>query len=419
LGLRSGARFGGDAYITGITSSSDFPTRNSLQPRLGGAVDIFVTKVRSDGGALVYSTYLGGSLDDGGLSIGVDAVGQAYVTGFAVSTDLPLANAFQPDYGGNGSPFVGDAFIAKLNASETALVYSSYLGGRDGDAGVAIALDASGNVYLGGVTNSTNFPTRNPLQAANAGQNPTVSLDAFIAKLSPDDRSATATAVSAASFVSGALANQSIVALFGSGLANATVAATTAPLPTTLAGTAVKVRDSFGNEQTAPLFFVSPGQINFLIMAELASGAVTITVTNNNAVIATGAAQLVAVAPGVFTFSGTGQGVPAGYALRLRANGQQVVEPIARFDAAQNRWVAVPIDLGAADDQVFLVLYATGLRLRSALSAVTASIGGANAEALFAGASPDLIGADQINLRLPRSLQLGLNFVAPAFLLCG
>ncbi|PYV39317.1 MAG: hypothetical protein DMG06_23500, partial [Acidobacteria bacterium] len=140
---------------------------------------------------LSYSTYLGGSGDDFGVpfldGVAVDATGNAYVIGWTNSTDFPTTpGAFQTTLapGTCGDPPntfpCNDAFVAKLNAAGTALVYSTYLGGTGDDFGQSIAVDPAGNAYLSGETNSTDFPTVNPIQGANAG-----STDSFVAKLNP------------------------------------------------------------------------------------------------------------------------------------------------------------------------------------------------------------------------------------------
>jgi hypothetical protein len=113
---------------------------------------------------LVYSTYLDGDLGEFARAIAVDASGNAYVVGDTSSTNFPTANPLQPALAG-----IADAFVVKLNAAGSALVYSTYLGGGDAEFGQAIAVDASGNAYVTGYTYSTDFPTVNPLQAANAG----------------------------------------------------------------------------------------------------------------------------------------------------------------------------------------------------------------------------------------------------------
>jgi len=210
--------------------------------------------------------------------------------------------------------------------------------------------------------------------------------------------------VSAASYVAvNGLAAEAIGAAFGANLATATAPATTLPLPFTLEGTTVRVRDSLNVERLAPLFFVSAGQVNYLIPNGTANGLATITITNGAGEVSTGTVAISNVAPGVFSFNGTGEGVAAANILRVKANGVQSYEDLARFDAAANRYVATPIDLGPEGDQVFLVLYGTGLRNRSALAAVTAAVGTSNAEVLYAGPQGGQ-GLDQINLRLARTL---------------
>jgi hypothetical protein len=134
----------GNAYVTGHTYSADFPTANPLQPSFGGVSDVFVAKLNPAGSALVYSTYLGGSNWDVGLGIAVDAAGDAYVTGYTESTDFPTANPLQATCDGC-RPGYYDAFVAKLNAAGSALVYSTYLGGSNTDLGFGIAVDSSGN----------------------------------------------------------------------------------------------------------------------------------------------------------------------------------------------------------------------------------------------------------------------------------
>jgi hypothetical protein len=164
----------GDAYVTGYTSSTNFPTRNALHGvNPNTYLTAFVSKFNPSGSALVYSTYLGGSVYDTGTGIAVDRAGDAYVTGFTYSTNFPLQGPFHRNYAGNG-----DAFVSKLNPAGTALFSSTYLGGNLYDAASGIAVDGAGNVYVTGRTNSPHFPTKNPLQSANAG-----GYDAFVTKL--------------------------------------------------------------------------------------------------------------------------------------------------------------------------------------------------------------------------------------------
>src|SRR6185295_7388327 len=186
----------GNAYVTGSTTSKDFPTtpgafQTTLPGRSPGRRSAFVTKLSSTGDALVYSTYLGGTdnfSQSSGQGIVVDQASNAYVTGSTDSFRFPLVNPVQSINRG-GTCFGGDvgflcnseAFVTKLNALGTALIYSTYLGGEGDDSGSDIAIDGAGSAYVVGTTSASGFPTKNPLQPLNAG-----STDLFIAKLSAD-----------------------------------------------------------------------------------------------------------------------------------------------------------------------------------------------------------------------------------------
>ncbi|MGH9939049.1 MAG: choice-of-anchor D domain-containing protein, partial [Blastocatellia bacterium] len=212
-----------------------------------------------------------------------------------------------------------------------------------------------------------------------------------------------ATTVSAASFVGPDLSSEAIVAGFGSGLATSSQAASSQPLPTTLAGTTIKVRDDSGTERLAPLFFVSPEQANFQIPPDTANGAAFLTFTSDDGKTSTGVARIVVAAPGIFTANANGQGVPAAVVFRVRADGSQTFEPASRFDFDENRFVPLPIDLGPESDRVFLLLFGTGIRGFSGFVTVTATIGGIPVQVGFAGPAPGFIGLDQLNLGpLPR-----------------
>ncbi len=199
----------GNSYVTGSTNSSDFPvTSGVLQQSLKGSGgnfctifgDAFVAKLNPSGTSLLYSTYLGGSLDDAASAIAVDGQGNAYVAGATLSTDFPTVNPFQATMHGSGgepgrpscggAPLfdLGDAFVAKLNPTATSLVFSTYLGGSMDDGATAIALDSAQNVYVGGFTLSQNFPTtRGAKQTAYHGVDQDNEFfhtgDGFVAKL--------------------------------------------------------------------------------------------------------------------------------------------------------------------------------------------------------------------------------------------
>jgi len=189
----------GYTYITGYTSSTDFPVRGGVQGLFAGGscntevntapcFDAFVAKLNPQGTGLVYSTYLGGTGDDRGVRIAVDASGQAYVAGFTDSVDFPTVSPVQ---GANGGGACGttaypnpcyDAFAAKLSASGSSLVYSTYLGGTGDDFASSIAADSNGNTYIGGLTAGPNFPVTYGALQTGYGGGP---FDGFVAKINP------------------------------------------------------------------------------------------------------------------------------------------------------------------------------------------------------------------------------------------
>ena len=172
----------GSAYVTGGTPFGQCPFTPGALQTTGAGFDVFITKFDPTGATLVYSTFLGGSLDETAFAIAVDASGNAYVTGQTTSTDFPLKNPVQAACGCGLNTITGErrseAFIAKLNSTGSALVYSTYLGGSSNDAAGAIALDSAGNAYVAGATTSSDFPTVSPLQLHLAG-----TVNAFVARI--------------------------------------------------------------------------------------------------------------------------------------------------------------------------------------------------------------------------------------------
>ncbi len=172
----------GSAYVTGGTPFGQFPFTPGALQVTGAGFDAFITKFDPTGTTLVYSTFLGGSLDETAFAIAVDASGNAYVTGQTTSTDFPLKNPVQATCGCGLNTITGErrteAFISKLNSTGSALIYSTYLGGSSNDAAGAIALDSAGNAYVAGATTSSDFPTVSPLQLHMTG-----TVNAFVAKI--------------------------------------------------------------------------------------------------------------------------------------------------------------------------------------------------------------------------------------------
>ncbi len=172
----------GMACVTGYTSTDvtapvAFPLVNQLQPALGGGFDAFITCFAPDGQSLVLSTYYGGESNDSGAGIAFDAAGNLYVAGYTESFLLPAVNSVQASYGGSR-----DGFLLRLNPGVPNVLFASYFGGAGIDAITGLAVDSSSNVYVTGLTASTNFPLKNALQPQNNG-----GFDSFVAKVATAD----------------------------------------------------------------------------------------------------------------------------------------------------------------------------------------------------------------------------------------
>jgi hypothetical protein len=165
----------GDAFVAGFTFSTNFPVVGALQASNHAASGTgFVTKLNPAGSAFGYSTYLGGSAQDNANGIAIDSAGEAFVVGATLSGDFPLMSPAQSAYGG-----AGDAFVSKIGAAGSSLLYSTYLGGSANDVANSVAVDGAGEAFVTGNTASVNFPTVSALRATFAGG----PQDAFVAKV--------------------------------------------------------------------------------------------------------------------------------------------------------------------------------------------------------------------------------------------
>lgn len=164
-----------NVYVTGHTSSNNFPTVNAYNSTYGQAYDVFIFKLSANGSVLYYSTYLGGNNMDYGYGIAVDSSGEAYVTGFTSSGNFPTVNAYNSTYGNNS-----DIFIAKLSANGSSLLFSTYFGGTNLDYGMAITLDSNGIICVTGITESSDFPIMDTYNSSYHGGG----YDIFVAKFS-------------------------------------------------------------------------------------------------------------------------------------------------------------------------------------------------------------------------------------------
>jgi uncharacterized protein (TIGR03437 family) len=276
-----------------------------------------------------------------------------------------------------------------LPAGETTILNLRFL--SNGGAGAVNASFTFGDEIIAREATDAAATTQQPLTTTNGNNSISGNAPAI---------------VSAASFAhSASVATDSIAAIFGVNLATAIGVGRTVPLPTELAGTTVTLTDNTNKQFAVPLFFVSGGQINCLIPAGVAAGVASVMIRNGNGETTTGVLRIVEVNPGLFAVAGNGRGLAAAQALRLLADGSIRYEATARFDVATSQFVPIPIDLSNPNEQVFLVLYGTGLRGRNELSDVAITLGGSiSAEVLYAGAQGGLAGLDQINLRLPNGL---------------
>jgi uncharacterized protein (TIGR03437 family) len=212
------------------------------------------------------------------------------------------------------------------------------------------------------------------------------------------------TSLPGASFSGTALSPGSIAAGFGSSLATLTQTAPGAPLPTTLGNTRVQIVDSAGTRRDAGLFFVSPSQINYLVPAETATGPARVEVLRGTQTVASGTLLVAPFAPGIFSASASGDGVAAAVVERVGSGGVRSSSLTFQYDTATRRNVAVPINLGPETDQVYVVLYGTGIR-GSSSDRVIVTIDGERMPVIYAGVQPEFAGLDQINVGpLPRRL---------------
>lgn len=359
----------GNVYVTGVSNSRGGSVGSSDPDR-----DYATVKYSSAGRQEWVAIYDGPAKDaDEALALAIDGSGNIYVTGQSV---------------GSGSSF--DYATVKYNSEGSEQWVARYAGASNRFDGASdVAIDGRGNVYITGSS-----------QIDDSGR-------AKIVTIKYAQQSAPATNplinVSAASYNASACA-EAIVAAFGVNLSTIIQVALSTTLPTTLGGTTVQVRDSAGQVRFAPLFFVSPFHVNYLIPAGTAGGMAEVTVTSGDGTVSRGTIRVSLVAPGVFSADASGSGLAAAIALRVRADGSQTYEPVIRFDSAQNKIVAAPIDLGSETDQVYLLLFCTGVRARSSLAAASATLGGQAGQVTYIGNQGGFAGLDQVNVRLPRNL---------------
>jgi uncharacterized protein (TIGR03437 family) len=442
----------GNPYVAGLTTSLDFPTLNAFQSSThskpaGAHASAFVTRFSSDG-QLVYSSYLGGSFDQTVAGIAVDAAGNAYVAGYTESSDFPTVKPLQAT---PGYPLT-TGFVSKVNPSGSALVYSTYVGGSDRWATSTvsgIALTSQGGVWLAGTTGSIALPLVQALQPSNAGGR-------FLAEIDPggaswdfstySDRNflgmapvaggnlwlATAgstgvlnfgpppatpagvplilSVYNAASYhLSDTVAPGEAVAIFGEQLAPAAQQALSYPLPPSLGGVSVTVGGI-----AAPLYFVSPGQINFQVPygVQATYGAPPVSATlvvTNGSQSGQRTLYVVAGAPGIFTASGDGSTDQAyvvhtsDYSRVTQSNPAKAGEYLAIFCTG----------LGATDPPSVEGQPAQAAPVLPT-SLFIVDVDGREALPSYAGLAPGFAGLYQVNFQLFSDQQSGMRMLIVA-----
>jgi len=402
----------GAAFITGVTSSSNFPVApnpGAYQTAYGGGSsgsNAFVTRLAGSGSSLLYSTYLGGSGADSGNAVAIDSAGNAYVTGSTTSTNFPISDAFQNT---NQAPSgTANAFVAGLNASGSGLLFSSYLGGNAaasltaglknyGDSGTAVALNCSAGLVVAGTTTSTNLPATGGTSTASY---PGGAPDAFVAQIAagggvPDILPGGI----ANNGMAGPVAPGAVVSIYGTGLAPFTQSSSAFPLPTSLAGVSVSV-----NGVNAPMYFASSGQINIQLPFEIGAGPAAMTVSGTCGSSGQVSFQVAQTAP--YIVQNAGQAAVLNYiastglyTLNGPDNPAKVGSLVSVYLTGIGLVTNRPADGAAAS--------LTQLSYSTLQSSASATISGWTSTVQFLGLAPGWVGLDQANLVVPVGLSTG------------
>lgn len=394
----------GSAYITGFTSSADFlTTMGAFQTACPNpCAEAFVERFDTTGTAILYATYLGGTGDDQAQAIAIDSTGNAYITGFTFSDNFPPMDPIQTIRGG-----ASDAFVTKLSANASSLVYSTFLGGSSEDSGNAIAVDGNGVAYIGGGTLSTNFWHVAAFQASSASPGAN---EGFLSKIKVAAPAINAGGiVNAASFQGAAgVAPGAIAAVFGVDLAEVPAVAGALPLPTTLGGATMEFNPSLA----VPKFFASPPQVNIQIPWEVPSEAPAALTDTVDGTTSPGRIVTVnPVSPGLFAINqqGTGQGAI------LIANTATFAAPVGSIPGATSRPAVRGMDfleiyctgLGAVTNQPATGAAASASPLSATTSTPTVIIGDVAAPVLFSGLAPGFAGLYVVTLQVPANAPTG------------
>ena len=390
----------GNVHLAGRTGSPDFPLHQPTQSYLGGTNgdgNAFAAVLKGDGSAAILSTYLGGSSYDTAGAVATDAAGGTYIAGQTYSVDFPTLNAVQSTLAGTAN-----GFVAAWSGQTGALLYSTFLGGSGSDSASAVAVDSSGAAYVAGSTTSPDFPSKYAYQYSFGVCSPNpeggcAGMDAYLARISPGGSGPHSTlgAVANGANYSLTVSPGEIVSIFGTALAIAPASANGFPLPQRLSDVEVSV-----NGVTAPLYYVSPIQINAQIPFETSPGTAQVQVSSS-AGASTISVQVAAVAPGIFTLNSTGGGAGA---IEHALTGELVTDS---DPAAPGEFISIYCTgLGAVNPPS-----ATGWIPPSpppqTVSTVQVYIAGSLATVSFAGLAPGFAGLYQVNAQVPNGTAAG------------
>ncbi len=405
----------GNAYVVGATTSQDFPISGSALQRShkGAGRDAFIA-ILNPGGTLVSSTYLGGSKDDWATSVAVDSAGAVWVTGATLSPDFPVSSdATQRTYAGSGageSYPAGDVWVAQVSADLASLPFSTYLGGSGDEYALSIALDSSGNVWVAGSTRSANFPvTAGALQSRYGGTDFNVVPlgDSFLARItagtSPGGGSSVSIGgiVSAASYAGEGVAAGEIVYIGGTNIGPASLA-TLALVGGNRVSTSIGNTQVLFDNQPAPLLYVSATQGSAIVPYSVAGKSTTqMVIVFNGTRSAPMALPVVASHPALFSATNTGRGQGAilneNLSVNSRSNPSDKGRVIALYGTGEGQ------TMPAGTDGLLALL-----QFPKPVAPVSVTIGGQNADVLYAGAAPQgVAGLFQVNAKVPESVASG------------
>jgi uncharacterized protein (TIGR03437 family) len=387
------------AYVVGFTNSKDFPVTSGAYQTVCGpngqnCAAAHVTKLNPTGSAIVWSTFVGDAKGDASDAvfftgpIQLDGTGNIYITG-QVGTGFPMINPVEPTATGGDQ----QVLVAELDPTGSKLLFSTTIGsnGLNTTEPAGLAVDSAGDIYLAGNNAGPNLITT-PGAFQTTASNSGCCYHGFVVKIG----GLTVTLAPAGQIEP--VAAESIISVYGTELATGTVVATTVPVPISLDGNTVTVTDSDGIARQAPLYFVSPSQINFEIPTGTAMGTATVTIQNQNGTTQSAVIQIGSVSPGIFQVYGLG--VVEAWVLPVISGAQQPL--YLPYQSVAGSVVPVPISLGQSNEQIYLEMYGTGIR---DAKNVTVTVGGLSVPVLYYGAAPGYAGEDQVNIGpLPAAL---------------